>query len=207
MNRLKELRKQKGDTLESLSKNLKEKFGLSLSTGQLSSYENENRSPRDNSVWDTLANYFGVSVGYLLGYSKNKNVDFKLNFDGATIPINKEQFLALENVSKDMKKLKLATEAMNGNEDFLKNASKYYDYEKTSKRLTNYLFEIHGEIFDLLVMLDRFPEGQLSKEQHESLYKLYSQLSYFVRDVPASFHYFKKNLKPYGYRINSEKED
>lgn len=200
MNRLKELRKEKKETQKAMSKN----FGVPIRT--LQKWENEEVQIKSDKA-KQLADYFGVSVGYLLGYSKNKNVDFKLNFDGATIPINKEQFLALENVSKDMKKLKLATEAMNGNEDFLKNASKYYDYEKTSKRLTNYLFEIHGEIFDLLVMLDRFPEGQLSKEQHESLYKLYSQLSYFVRDVPASFHYFKKNLKPYGYRINSEKED
>ncbi len=69
MNRLKELRKQKGDTLENLSKNLKEKFDLSLSTGQLSNYENENRTPRDTKIWDCIAEYFGVSVGYLLGYS------------------------------------------------------------------------------------------------------------------------------------------
>lgn len=200
MNRLKELRKEKKLTQKALAEKIKIPYRT------IQNWENEEVQIKPDKA-EQLANYFGVSVGYLLGYSKNKNVDFKLNFDGATIPINKEQFLALENVSKDMKKLKLATEAMNGNEDFLKNASKYYDYEKTSKRLTNYLFEIHGEIFDLLVMLDRFPEGQLSKEQHESLYKLYSQLSYFVRDVPASFHYFKKNLKPYGYRINSEKED
>lgn len=200
MNRLKELRKEKKLTQKALAEKIKIPYRT------IQNWENEEVQIKPDKA-EQLANYFGVSVGYLLGYSKNKNVDFKLNFDGATIPINKEQFLALENVSKDMKKLKLAAEAMNGNEDFLKNASKYYDYEKTSKRLTNYLFEIHGEIFDLLVMLDRFPEGQLSKEQHESLYKLYSQLSYFVRDVPASFHYFKKNLKPYGYRINSEKED
>ncbi|GAB6721564.1 hypothetical protein BOVMAS33_14350 [Streptococcus uberis] len=201
-NRIKQLRNE--HTPKLTQEELAKEIGVTKLT--ISRWENDETQIKPEKA-KILADYFGVSVGYLLGYSKNKNVDFKLNFDGATIPINKEQFLALENVSKDMKKLKLATEAMNENEDFLKNASKYYDYEKTSKRLTNYLFEIHGEIFDLLVMLDRFPEGQLSKEQHESLYKLYSQLSYFVRDVPASFHYFKKNLKPYGYRINSEKED
>ena len=70
MNRLKELRKEKGDTLESLSKNLKEKFDLSLSTGQLSNYENEKRTPRDTKIWDCIADYFGVPVGYLLGYEE-----------------------------------------------------------------------------------------------------------------------------------------
>lgn len=73
--RLKELRKQKGDTLESLSKNLKEKFNLSLSTGQLSNYENENRTPRDTKIWDCIADYFGVSVPYLLGYSEDNYIE------------------------------------------------------------------------------------------------------------------------------------
>ncbi len=82
MIRLKELRKQKGDTLENLSKNLKEKFDLSLSTGQLSNYENENRTPRDTKIWDCIAEYFGVSVAYLLGYSgdeKNEISDIEFN--------------------------------------------------------------------------------------------------------------------------------
>ena len=39
-NRLKELRKAKGLTLDELSKELKNKYELPLSTGQLSSYEN-----------------------------------------------------------------------------------------------------------------------------------------------------------------------
>lgn len=101
MNRLKELRKQKGDTLENLSKNLKEKFDLSLSTGQLSNYENENRTPRDTKIWDCIAEYFGVSVGYLLGYNddffnkETSKINNSLNkgielVDGTSM--NKEEF-------------------------------------------------------------------------------------------------------------------
>lgn len=71
-NRLKELRKAKGLTLDELSKGLKEKFEVSLSTGQLSSYENGRRSPRSENTWKTIADYFGVSVSYLLGYSDKK---------------------------------------------------------------------------------------------------------------------------------------
>ena len=67
MNRLKQLRKEKGHTLESL-KNVLENRGVKVSTGQLSSYENGNRSPRDNEIWNQLADYFEVNVGYLLGY-------------------------------------------------------------------------------------------------------------------------------------------
>lgn len=72
-NRLKKLRQQKGVTLDKLSKELK-KYGLSLSTGQLSSYENEKRSPRDNSTWEFLAKYFNVPVPYLLGYDDNLTI-------------------------------------------------------------------------------------------------------------------------------------
>lgn len=71
-NRLKELRKAKGLTLDELSKGLKEKFEVSLSTGQLSSYENGRRSPRAENTWKTIADYFNVSVSYLLGYSDIK---------------------------------------------------------------------------------------------------------------------------------------
>lgn len=90
MIRLKELRKQKGDTLESLSKNLKEKFDLSLSTGQLSNYENENRTPRDTKIWDCIADYFGVPVGYLLGYTDYKNTDeyFEENKEAFSIDVD-----------------------------------------------------------------------------------------------------------------------
>lgn len=69
MNRLKELRKTKGLTLEQLKNELKQKQGVSFSTGQLSSYENGRRSPREKSTWEPIADFFGVNTAYLLGYS------------------------------------------------------------------------------------------------------------------------------------------
>lgn len=68
MNRLKELRKRRGLTLAELKDKIKDKQGVSFSTSQLSSYENGKRSPRNESAWEAIADYFGVSVGYLLGY-------------------------------------------------------------------------------------------------------------------------------------------
>lgn len=67
-NRLKKLRKAKGLTLDELSKELKNKYELPLSTGQLSSYENGKRSPREENTWRTIAEYFKVPISYLLGY-------------------------------------------------------------------------------------------------------------------------------------------
>ncbi|WP_438466688.1 helix-turn-helix domain-containing protein [Streptococcus pluranimalium] len=68
MLRLKELRKEKGITLKELSRILKERYNLIVSDGQLSNYENEKRRPRDESIWNDIADYFEVPVPYLLGY-------------------------------------------------------------------------------------------------------------------------------------------
>lgn len=69
MNKIKQLRKERGLTLQELSDILLDDYDIKTSTGQLSSYENGKRSPRNESAWEAIADYFGVSVGYLLGYS------------------------------------------------------------------------------------------------------------------------------------------
>lgn len=69
MNRLKELRKEKGMSLNKLSKTLKEKYDISISTSQLMYYEKGEREPRNKQVWEKLADFFGVNTAYLLGYS------------------------------------------------------------------------------------------------------------------------------------------
>ena len=77
--RLKELRQEKGMSLTQLSEILKEKYGISVSTSQLMYYEKGKSEPRNKQVWKKLADYFGVSEGYLLGYSSVKNeVDLKV---------------------------------------------------------------------------------------------------------------------------------
>ena len=63
MNRIKQLRKQKNVTITELSKAL----GIPQST--LTNYENGKRTPRDQEVWQLIANYFGVSVGFVMGIS------------------------------------------------------------------------------------------------------------------------------------------
>ena len=71
--RLKELRQEKGISLTKLSETLEEKYGISVSTSQLMYYEKGESEPRNKQVWKKLADYFGVSEGYLLGYSSVKN--------------------------------------------------------------------------------------------------------------------------------------
>lgn len=71
MNRLKELRQEKDLTLLELREELKDKQGITFSTSQLSSFENGKRSPRRKDAWELIADYFNVSVSYLLGYDNN----------------------------------------------------------------------------------------------------------------------------------------
>ena len=71
--RLKELRQEKGISLTKLSEILEEKYHISVSTSQLMYYEKGGAEPRNKQVWKKLADYFGVSETYLLGYSDLKN--------------------------------------------------------------------------------------------------------------------------------------
>lgn len=68
MNRIKELREKRNLTLRELGKE------VGISFGALGNYENERREPRLK-TWKTLADYFGVPVAYLQGYSDYKELD------------------------------------------------------------------------------------------------------------------------------------
>ena len=70
--RLKELRQEKGISLTKLSEILEEKYGISATTSQLMYYEKGGAEPRNKQVWKKLADFFGVSEAYLLGYSSVK---------------------------------------------------------------------------------------------------------------------------------------
>ena len=68
MNRLKELRKQKGLTQQGLANE------ISVSKITVLRWENEERQIKPEKA-QQLADYFGVSVGYLLGYEEAKTLE------------------------------------------------------------------------------------------------------------------------------------
>ncbi|MEG0078798.1 helix-turn-helix domain-containing protein [Enterococcus sp.] len=63
MNRIKQLRKKEKLTISQLSN------ALNIPKTTLNNYENGNRSPRDPEIWEKIADYFDVSVSYLMGLS------------------------------------------------------------------------------------------------------------------------------------------
>ncbi|WP_428756082.1 helix-turn-helix domain-containing protein [Vagococcus fluvialis] len=69
MNRIKELRNEKKLTLNKMSTMLQKNYNVSISDGQLSNYENGKRAPRDPKLWEQIADFFNVSVSYLMGHS------------------------------------------------------------------------------------------------------------------------------------------
>ncbi|HJE17691.1 MAG TPA: helix-turn-helix domain-containing protein [Enterococcus casseliflavus] len=72
MNNLKKLREKAGLSLGKLSQELEEKKGLKVGRASLSNYERGEQSPREG-IWDVLADYFGVSVPYIMGLSNEMN--------------------------------------------------------------------------------------------------------------------------------------
>lgn len=69
MNRLKELRKNRGLTLKQLSKELKEKSDVDIAPDTLSEYERQERKMSNYEVLQKLARFFNVSIDYLIGKS------------------------------------------------------------------------------------------------------------------------------------------
>lgn len=65
-NRLKQLRKEKGLSLEQVGK------AVGLSTNTISRYETGKREPKLK-TWQKLASFFNVPVDYLLGISKDRS--------------------------------------------------------------------------------------------------------------------------------------
>ena len=83
MNRLKELRKQKGLTQQGLADE------ISVSKITVLRWENEERQIKPEKA-QQLADFFGVSVGYLLGYESNR--DLRNQLVHGTTDLNPDDF-------------------------------------------------------------------------------------------------------------------
>lgn len=120
MNRIKELRKKKGISV----KDLADKMGVSQS--MLTNYENGGSMPRDNEIWEKLADYFGVTQANLMGLTRQPT-DFTTDeFDTENImPIE------LEVNTKDMLDLVLIIQKLDA-EDI----RKLYEFALTNFIIT-----------------------------------------------------------------------
>ncbi|HEL1999401.1 TPA: helix-turn-helix transcriptional regulator [Streptococcus suis] len=93
-NRLNYLRTKESKSLVKLSTELKEKYGMSITPSQLNYYEKGERLPRNEEVWEKLADHFGVSVAYLLGYDA-------VEFGKVFLPQTSEDFSEVLEIGKN----------------------------------------------------------------------------------------------------------
>lgn len=82
-NNLRELRKEKKLTLPQLSKELNEYANLKISPDALSKYERGEREPRLE-IWRKIAEYFHVSVAYLMGLVQLVSISDILSYASET---------------------------------------------------------------------------------------------------------------------------
>lgn len=90
MNRIKKLRKAKNVTLVEMGK------ALDIPRSTLSRYENE-ESERKQETWEKLANYFGVSVPYIMGLNTAQNVN--------EVSISKQEYDRLKEIERKYNKI------------------------------------------------------------------------------------------------------
>lgn len=70
--RLKELREERGLTMDDLIYEINKRYsGLMVSKSVVSRYENEKAMPKRFAIVEGLADYFGVNIGYLMGKTDN----------------------------------------------------------------------------------------------------------------------------------------
>lgn len=154
MNRLRELREEKGFSLKKLGEE------VDMSASVLGNYERGDRNPKVD-IWEKLATYFDVSTSYIMGISKervepteqlsktlekvilsirdtNKNPDIKadalLSVKTLMLKEFSDYYISLLNQSDEL--AELSFQAFNNFSDTLKFISSNNDYDATLRLST-----------------------------------------------------------------------
>lgn len=99
-NRLKKLRQEKGLSQKALTEMLNDKFGFTVSLRTVQNWE-ANRTPIKSAPAQILADYFGVSVPYLLGYHE-ETFSFKFPVDEKEFYKETQKIIdAADNIEQD----------------------------------------------------------------------------------------------------------
>ncbi|NKN41203.1 helix-turn-helix domain-containing protein [Streptococcus alactolyticus] len=207
-NRLKELRKTKGLTLDELSKELKKKHGVLLSTGQLSSYENGKRSPREENTWRIIAEYFKVPISYLLGYDDNLTIGDAVEILEAVyagdIPSNDE--IVKKIIAQQKKTGKEAREIVKkinalrfkrGQEIAQQAYEKYKDFDLVSNiKVLTVLLENCDNIYTNIIryVSPRLVQNELTETELKSLNTFISLLEEHGKEFKDTADSFSKRL-------------
>lgn len=72
MNRIKELREERGLSLKDLQDQIQSNKGIKIGRASLNNYEREEQVPKQE-TWEVLADFFNVTVPYIMGLSPARN--------------------------------------------------------------------------------------------------------------------------------------
>lgn len=105
MNRIKALRKNRNLTITQLSE------ALNIPQSTLTNYENGKRFPKDQNTWKKIADYFNVSIAYLMGldYSEKYNDMTDILANRIDNYFFEQSFLLLNKFYANTEKLKQGT--------------------------------------------------------------------------------------------------
>lgn len=105
--RFKQLRKELDITQMELATVMNDKYGYSFGKSSISSYENDKRTPELGAL-KNFAEYFNVSLDYLLGVSDIKNPEVEIYAQAfhsiSTEELTQEEIDLLENMIEQFKK-------------------------------------------------------------------------------------------------------
>lgn len=186
------LRKRKGLTLEQLKNELEQEQGVSFSTGQLSSYENGRRSPREESTWEPIANYFKVPVSYLLGFGpRTVGETMKILEAISAGTISQDDEIALK-VLREQRRVNRRTKRI------AKQAyEKYKDFDLVSNvKVFTLLLENCDSIYTDIVryISPRLVQNELTEKELKSLDTFISLLEEHGKEFKGTADSFSKRL-------------
>jgi transcriptional regulator with XRE-family HTH domain len=169
-NNLRELRKEKKLTLPQLSKELNEYANLKISPDALSKYERGEREPRLE-IWRKIAEYFHVSVAYLMGLVQLVSISDILSYASETYLYDTEVKNVIDQFA-ELSKEETPDFFINPNHEFLENLElSEEDFKKIKKNVSIIILPIAPHIQKSL--------AQFSIFDIQTLYKMsYSECDY-----------------------------
>ena len=171
MNKIRELRKEKGLTLDGLSKELQEKENLKIGSNALGKYERGLREPKLK-TWQALAKYFDVPIAYLQGVSTDKDIrDVHIfSYLCSKILTTFSEHISSKEIQKDFEKYDLTNRDINSikqgvilSSEIVNKLEKEYTFFNGSRANHEEIIEsISDEITNILLnSLEKIKDGKL----------------------------------------------
>lgn len=180
VNRIRDLRKEKGLTLDELSKELQEKEKIKIGSNALGKYERGEREPKLK-TWIKMSEYFSVPVSYLQGVS-----EYRTNLSDLS---NINTFVKFMNDVADGKK---------------ENGDLFFTEETWQKEINSYMAQKGLENFKELVnFFNKLGITEIKQDDIDKLLNNISDIFKINHIIDETFFFFETCIA--GYSGDKEK--